>query len=124
MTDDILEASLFEAKRVLVGQDAMIERLFVCWLARGHCVLEGAPGLAKTLAAETIAGILGGSFARLQFTPDLVPADELHAVYQDIEKDIGYKTEQREILRCFVGLGFVALLAAAAAAMIWNARFL
>jgi MoxR-like ATPase len=75
MTDDILEASLFEAKRVLVGQDAMIERLFVCWLARGHCLLEGAPGLAKTLAAETIAGILGGSFARLQFTPDLVPAD-------------------------------------------------
>ena len=75
MTDDILEASLFEAKRVLVGQDAMIERLFVSWIARGHCLLEGAPGLAKTLAAETIAGILGGSFARLQFTPDLVPAD-------------------------------------------------
>ena len=75
MTDDILEAALFEAKRVLVGQDAMLERLFVSWLARGHCLLEGAPGLAKTLAAETIAGILGGSFARLQFTPDLVPAD-------------------------------------------------
>jgi MoxR-like ATPase len=75
MTDDILESALFEAKRVLVGQDVMIERLFVCWLARGHCLLEGAPGLAKTLAAETIAGILGGSFARLQFTPDLVPAD-------------------------------------------------
>jgi MoxR-like ATPase len=66
---------LFEAKRVLVGQDRMIERLFVCWLARGHCLLEGAPGLAKTLAAETIARILGGTFARLQFTPDLVPAD-------------------------------------------------
>jgi MoxR-like ATPase len=53
----------------------MIERLFVCWLARGHCLLEGAPGLAKTLAAETVARILGGSFNRLQFTPDLVPAD-------------------------------------------------
>ena len=71
----LLEAALFEAKRVLVGQDRMIERLFVCWLARGHCLLEGAPGLAKTLAAETVATVLGGTFARLQFTPDLVPAD-------------------------------------------------
>ena len=71
----VLEEALFEAKRVLVGQDAMIERLFVCWLARGHCLLEGAPGLAKTLAAETIATILGGEFHRVQFTPDLVPAD-------------------------------------------------
>ena len=71
----VLEDALFEAKRVLVGQDRMIERLFVCWLARGHVLLEGAPGLAKTLSAETIARILGGSFARLQFTPDLVPAD-------------------------------------------------
>jgi MoxR-like ATPase len=73
--DQILEQALFEAKRVVVGQDHMIERLFVCWLARGHCLLEGAPGLAKTLAAETVARILGGTFARLQFTPDLVPAD-------------------------------------------------
>ena len=73
--EEVLEEALFEAKRVLVGQDRMIERLFVCWLARGHCLLEGAPGLAKTLAAETVARILGGSFARLQFTPDLVPAD-------------------------------------------------
>jgi MoxR-like ATPase len=72
---EVLERALFEAKRVLVGQDRMIERLFVSWLARGHVLLEGAPGLAKTLAAETIARILGGSFARLQFTPDLVPAD-------------------------------------------------
>ena len=73
--EEVLEEALFEAKRVLVGQDLMIERLFVCWLSRGHCLLEGAPGLAKTLAAETVARILGGSFARLQFTPDLVPAD-------------------------------------------------
>ena len=51
--EEVLEEALFEAKRVLVGQDRMIERLFVCWLARGHCLLEGAPGLAKTLAAET-----------------------------------------------------------------------
>ena len=60
----LLERALFEAKRVLVGQDLMIERLFICWLARGHCLLEGAPGLAKTLAAETVAKIIGGKFAR------------------------------------------------------------
>jgi len=72
---EILEKALFEVKRVVVGQDRMIERLFVCLLARGHCLLEGAPGLAKTLAAETVATVVGGDFARLQFTPDLVPAD-------------------------------------------------
>ena len=72
---EILEQALFEVKRVVVGQDRMIERVFVCLLARGHCLLEGAPGLAKTLAAETVASVVGGEFARLQFTPDLVPAD-------------------------------------------------
>jgi MoxR-like ATPase len=72
---DLLEQALFEAKRVVVGQDAMIERLLVCAIAGGHCLLEGPPGLAKTLAAKTMARVLGGSFARLQFTPDLVPAD-------------------------------------------------
>ena len=72
---EMLERAMFEAKRILVGQDKMVEQLFVCWLARGHCLLEGAPGLAKTLAAETVATIMGGSFARLQFTPDLVPSD-------------------------------------------------
>jgi MoxR-like ATPase len=74
-TPDVLEEVLFEAKRILVGQDRMLERLVVCMLARGHCLLEGAPGLAKTLAAETMARIVGGSFARIQFTPDLVPSD-------------------------------------------------
>src|SRR5256714_2416111 len=71
----VLERALFEVKKVVVGQDRMTERLFVCLLARGHCLLEGAPGLAKTLAAETLARTVGGQFARLQFTPDLVPAD-------------------------------------------------
>jgi MoxR-like ATPase len=70
-----LERALFEVKKVVVGQDRMTERLLVCFLARGHCLLEGAPGLAKTLAAETMARAVGGDFARLQFTPDLVPAD-------------------------------------------------
>ncbi len=70
-----LEQTLFEVKRVIVGQGHMVERLIVCLLARGHCLLEGVPGLAKTLAVETVARVAGGSFARLQFTPDLVPSD-------------------------------------------------
>ena len=72
---EAVERAMFEVKRVIVGQDRVIERLFVAIIARGHCLLEGAPGLAKTLAAETLARTVGGNFARLQFTPDLVPAD-------------------------------------------------
>jgi MoxR-like ATPase len=71
----LLEQALFEVKKVIVGQDRVIERLLVCLLARGHCLLEGVPGLAKTLAVETLAAVSGGTFARLQFTPDLLPAD-------------------------------------------------
>jgi MoxR-like ATPase len=70
-----LERALFEVKRVIVGQDRMIERMFVALLARGHCLLEGVPGVAKTLAVETLARVVGGTFSRVQFTPDLVPAD-------------------------------------------------
>jgi MoxR-like ATPase len=70
-----LEQALFEIKKVIVGQDRAIERLLVCLLARGHCLLEGVPGLAKTLAVETLATVAGGTFTRLQFTPDLLPAD-------------------------------------------------
>jgi MoxR-like ATPase len=70
-----LERVLFEVKRVIVGQDRMIERMLAAVLARGHCLLEGVPGVAKTLAVETLATVVGGSFARIQFTPDLVPAD-------------------------------------------------
>ncbi|MEA3078442.1 MAG: MoxR-like ATPase [Actinomycetota bacterium] len=72
---ETLERAMFEVKRVIVGQDRVIERLFVALLARGHTLLEGAPGLAKTLLAETLATVVGGSFVRLQFTPDLVPSD-------------------------------------------------
>jgi MoxR-like ATPase len=71
----LLERAMFEVKRVIVGQDRMIERMFVALLARGHCLLEGVPGVAKTLAVETLARVVGGTFARIQFTPDLVPAD-------------------------------------------------
>lgn len=70
-----LERAMFEVKRVIVGQDRMVERMLVCLLSKGHCLLEGVPGVAKTLAVETVAAVVGGSFARLQFTPDLVPAD-------------------------------------------------
>lgn len=70
-----LERALIEIKKVIVGQDRAIERLFVCLLSGGHVLLEGVPGLAKTLAVETLATVVGGQFARLQFTPDLLPAD-------------------------------------------------
>src|SRR5689334_8380033 len=72
---ELLERTLFEVKKVIVGQDRMIERMLVALLARGHCLIEGVPGVAKTLAVETLATVVGGSFARIQFTPDLVPAD-------------------------------------------------
>ncbi len=72
---DAIEGALYEMKRVIVGQDAMLERLLVALLAGGHVLLEGVPGLAKTLTVRTLADVLGGSFRRIQFTPDLVPAD-------------------------------------------------
>ena len=70
-----LEASLYECKRVILGQDAMLERLLVALLAGGHVLLEGVPGLAKTLTVKTLSDVLGGQFRRVQFTPDLVPSD-------------------------------------------------
>src|SRR3984957_9456037 len=70
-----LQEALNEIKRVIVGQDAMLERLLVSLLAGGHVLLEGVPGLAKTLTLKTLSSVLGGSFGRIQFTPDLVPAD-------------------------------------------------
>ncbi len=72
---DRLEQALFEIRRVIAGQDAMLERVLVCLLAQGHLLIEGVPGLAKTLTIKSTASVLGGSFARIQFTPDLVPAD-------------------------------------------------
>ena len=72
---DRLEQALFEIRRVIAGQDDMLERVLVCLLAQGHLLIEGVPGLAKTLTIKTTAGVLGGSFSRVQFTPDLVPSD-------------------------------------------------
>jgi MoxR-like ATPase len=70
-----LERVMFEVKRVIVGQERLVERMMVALLAQGHCLLEGVPGVAKTLAVETLARTVSGSFSRLQFTPDLVPSD-------------------------------------------------
>ncbi len=70
-----LEEALFEIRRVIAGQEEMLERLLICLLAGGHLLIEGVPGLAKTLAIKSTASVLGGSFSRVQFTPDLVPSD-------------------------------------------------
>jgi MoxR-like ATPase len=70
-----MERVLYEVKKVIVGQDHLLERLIVALLARGHILVEGVPGLAKTMAIKTLAESIGGEFKRIQFTPDLVPAD-------------------------------------------------
>ncbi|HEX9677081.1 MAG TPA: MoxR family ATPase [Anaerolineales bacterium] len=70
-----MERLLFEIKKIIVGQDLLLERLLVALLARGHILVEGVPGLAKTMAIKTLAVTIGGQFQRIQFTPDLVPAD-------------------------------------------------
>jgi len=70
-----LETTLFEIKRVIVGQERMLERVLVALLSGGHVLIEGVPGLAKTLTVKTLAEVLGGTFRRIQFTPDLVPSD-------------------------------------------------
>ncbi len=74
-SDKPMERVLYEVKKIIVGQDNLLERLIVALLARGHILVEGVPGLAKTMAIKTLAGAIGGEFQRIQFTPDLVPAD-------------------------------------------------
>src|SRR4051794_38705995 len=70
-----LEQALYQVKKTIVGQDRLLERMFVALLARGHLLVEGVPGLAKTMAVKSLAEAIGGQFQRIQFTPDLVPAD-------------------------------------------------
>lgn len=70
-----IEQLMFEMRKVIVGQDRVLERLLVCLISGGHVLLESVPGLAKTLSVETLADAVGGSFSRVQFTPDLLPAD-------------------------------------------------
>jgi MoxR-like ATPase len=71
----LMERVLYEVKKVVVGQDHFLERVLVALLAQGHLLVEGVPGLAKTLTVKTLAETIRGSFKRIQFTPDLVPAD-------------------------------------------------
>jgi MoxR-like ATPase len=70
-----MQRLMYEVKRVVVGQDAFLERVLIALLAQGHLLIEGVPGLAKTLTVNTLAKTLNGSFSRIQFTPDLLPAD-------------------------------------------------
>jgi MoxR-like ATPase len=85
---DSLERALFEIKRVIAGQDTMLERVLVCLLADGHLLIEGVPGLAKTLTIKTTAQVLGGTFNRIQFTPDLMPSDLIGTrIYRPNEGD-------------------------------------
>ena len=74
-TAGTLQQVAYEVKKVIVGQDALLERLLVALLARGHVLVEGVPGLAKTMAIKTLSESIGGQFQRIQFTPDLVPSD-------------------------------------------------
>ena len=74
-TAELMEQILYEVKRVVVGQDRFLERVMVAMLAQGHLLVEGVPGLAKTLTVKTLANTVRGNFKRIQFTPDLVPAD-------------------------------------------------
>ena len=74
-TAELMERILYEVKRVVVGQDRFLERVMVALLAGGHLLVEGVPGLAKTLTVKTLAIVLQGQFKRNQFTPDLAPAD-------------------------------------------------
>ena len=70
-----MERVLYEVKKVIVGQDHLLERMVVALLSKGHILVEGVPGLAKTMAVKTLSRAIGGEFQRIQFTPDLLPAD-------------------------------------------------
>lgn len=97
----LLERTVFEVKRIIVGQDRLVERILVGLLAKGHILLEGVPGVAKTLAVETFSSVVGGSFSRLQFTPDLVPADILGTrIYRQRSED--FDIELGPVLANFV----------------------
>ena len=85
---ELLAQTLAEVKSVVVGQDQMLERMLVALLAQGHCLLEGVPGVAKSLAVDTFAKVIGGTSVRLQFTPDLVPSDIIGTrVYRPSKED-------------------------------------
>jgi MoxR-like ATPase len=102
--DDVggkLEEALFEIRRVIAGQEGMLERVLVCLLSGGHLLIEGVPGLAKTLTIKTTAAVLGGEFKRVQFTPDLVPSDLVGTrVYRPDRTE--FETELGPVFRNFL----------------------
>src|SRR6185369_10902268 len=75
MVSQVAEQVLYEVKKVIVGQDALLERILIALLTEGHLLVEGVPGLAKTLTVKTLARVLDCGFKRIQFTPDLMPSD-------------------------------------------------
>ena len=95
-----MEAVLYELRRVVVGQDRLLDRVLVSLLARGHVLLEGVPGLAKTLTLETVARVCGGKFTRIQFTPDLVPSDVVGG--QVLDRDGNFTTRLGPVFANFV----------------------
>jgi MoxR-like ATPase len=95
-----LEAVLYELRRVVVGQDRLLDRVLVALLGRGHVLLEGVPGLAKTLTLETVARVMGGQFSRIQFTPDLVPTDVVGG--QVLDQTSGFETRLGPVFANFV----------------------
>ena len=97
---DRLESVLYELRRVVVGQDRLLDRVLVALLARGHVLLEGVPGLAKTLTLETVARVAGGAFSRIQFTPDLVPSDVVGG--QVLDRQGGFVTRLGPVFANFV----------------------
>jgi MoxR-like ATPase len=98
---DAIAKAIAEVRRVIVGQQHMVDQLMASLLAKGHCLLEGVPGTAKTLAVRTFATVVGGSFARLQFTPDLVPSDIVGTrIYRPSQE--GFSTELGPVFVNFV----------------------
>ena len=96
-----MERLLYEVKKVIVGQDHLLERLIVALLARGHILVEGVPGLAKTMAIKTLAEAIGGEFKRIQFTPDLVPADLIGTrIYNQKTGDFGTSSARSSPTSC------------------------
>jgi MoxR-like ATPase len=95
-----LEAVLYELRRIIVGQDRLLDRVLVALVSRGHVLLEGVPGLAKTLTLETVARVVGGQFSRIQFTPDLVPSDVVGG--QVLDRSGGFVTRLGPVFANFV----------------------
>jgi MoxR-like ATPase len=89
MAPNPLEPVLFEVKRTIVGQDVLLERMAIAMLAGGHLLVEGVPGLAKTLAVKSLAGAIGGQFQRIQFTPDLVGTRVYHQQTGEFDVSLG-----------------------------------